>query len=128
MFLFLGAIVGSVWYDGMGPRLVALALSALTVDYFLLPPLHSLKVYPAWLPYFVAFVLFAFLTAWFAAARRRAESELKQLADQWQSRWQASATLIETNARLQLEVDDLHKRIRQLEETTPIRGPAGGKD
>jgi PAS domain S-box-containing protein len=40
--LFLGAVMVSSWYGGMGPGLFAIALSAVLCDYFFVPPIYSL--------------------------------------------------------------------------------------
>lgn len=40
--LFFAAVMVSTWYGGKGPGLLAIALAALTSDYFFLSPLYSL--------------------------------------------------------------------------------------
>lgn len=49
--VFVGALVITAWYGGLGPGLVASLLSAILADYFLLPPLHTL--FPRSFPEFV---------------------------------------------------------------------------
>src|SRR5258707_4633753 len=44
--LFLGAIMITAWYGGIGPGLFATALSSLAFDYYFLPPIHSLVAKP----------------------------------------------------------------------------------
>jgi two-component sensor histidine kinase len=39
--LFLAVVVATAWYGGRGPAIVAIVLSALSVDYFLVPPIYS---------------------------------------------------------------------------------------
>src|SRR5580700_10554736 len=51
--LFLFAVAVSAWYGGAGPSGLALIVSFLTFDYFFVPPLHSLYMTRADLPYFV---------------------------------------------------------------------------
>ncbi|PSM49417.1 histidine kinase [Chroococcidiopsis sp. CCALA 051] len=41
---FLSAVAISSWYGGIGPALVAIALSALASEYFFLPPIYTLGV------------------------------------------------------------------------------------
>ncbi|HEY9640079.1 MAG TPA: PAS domain-containing protein, partial [Coleofasciculaceae cyanobacterium] len=42
--LFYGAVMVSAWYGGLGPGLVATALSGLISTYYFIPPLHSLAL------------------------------------------------------------------------------------
>ena len=44
--LFYAAIVVSAWFGGMGPGLLAVVLAALSIDYFLVPPLYTLRLGP----------------------------------------------------------------------------------
>jgi K+-sensing histidine kinase KdpD len=76
--LFLFAIALSVWYAGVGPAIIAVVLSAAAFDYFFTEPLYSLYVRTSDLPYYIVFVLFASLLAWFSAIRRRVERDLLQ--------------------------------------------------
>jgi PAS domain S-box-containing protein len=43
--LFLGAVLFSSWFGGIGPGLLATLLAVVSADYFFLPPLHSLAGY-----------------------------------------------------------------------------------
>ena len=76
--LFLFAIALAVWHEGVGPGILAVVLSSLAFDYFFALPLHSLYVRRSDLPYFIIFISFASLLAWFSAVRRRFERELLQ--------------------------------------------------
>src|SRR5262249_48186964 len=69
------------WYGGLGPSAVAVVLSALLFDYFFTEPLHSLYVQASDIPYIGLFAAFALLVAWFSAARRRVEVELRRARD-----------------------------------------------
>ena len=42
LILFFMPVLISAWWGGLGPGLLATALSALFADYYLFPPLHSL--------------------------------------------------------------------------------------
>lgn len=79
--LFVPAILISAWYGGLGPGLVAAALSVLAIDFFLIPPrysLHALTVDDA--TYLLVFALSALVVAWLAATLRRAEGEVRKQA------------------------------------------------
>ena len=82
---FLFAIAITVWYAGLGPTILAFVLSLLAVDYFFIPPIHSLDITRADIPHFAMFMLFASLVAWFAAIRRRIDRELLQSRDELQN-------------------------------------------
>ena len=40
--MFWPAVIAAAWYGGRGPALLAIVLSMLSVDYFLLPPVHQI--------------------------------------------------------------------------------------
>jgi PAS domain S-box-containing protein len=80
--LFLFAIASSVWYAGLGPGIVALVLSSLAFNYFFTEPFYTFYVTRSELPYYIVFILFASLLAWFSAVRRRVERDLLQSRDE----------------------------------------------
>jgi PAS domain S-box-containing protein len=80
--LFLFAIAITVWREGTGPGVFAVVLSSLAFNYFFTPPIYSLYIAPADLPYYAVFVLFALLITWFSAVRRRVERDLRQSRDE----------------------------------------------
>jgi PAS domain S-box-containing protein len=82
--LFLFAIAATVWYAGVGPGVVAVALSTLSFNYFFTVPRFSFYVSRADLPYYLIFVLFALLLTWFSAVRRRVEQQLLESRDRLQ--------------------------------------------
>jgi signal transduction histidine kinase len=70
--LALATVAGCAWLGGTGPGLLAAALAAWGLDYFLLPPAGSLRVGPDDAVRLAVFVLAAlFVTALHAASRRR---------------------------------------------------------
>src|SRR5207245_3187261 len=48
--LFLCAVMLSAWFGGVGPGLLATALSALAFYYYFLPPVYSLDAKPGEVP------------------------------------------------------------------------------
>jgi len=76
--LFLFAIAIMVWYAGPGPAVLAVVLSSLAFNYFFIEPFSSLYVAGSDLPYYIVFIVFALLLAWFSAVRRRVERDLLQ--------------------------------------------------
>ena len=57
--LFLCAVLLSAWFGGIGPGLLATALSALAFNYYFLPPIHSLGPKPDEIPRLVIFTVSA---------------------------------------------------------------------
>jgi PAS domain S-box-containing protein len=79
--LFLFAVALSAWYGGHGPAAVAVVLSTVFFDYFFTEPLYTFYIQAADLAYFVMFVCFALLIAWFSTVRRRVEVNLRDARD-----------------------------------------------
>ena len=80
--LFFLAILMSAWFGGTRPGLLAALLATLSLDYFFLPPLYSLKVDPAYLSDLLVFVVSAVLVSSWSAARKRADTSLSQSNEQ----------------------------------------------
>src|SRR5215472_15447791 len=79
--LFLFAVAISSWYGGRGPAAVSVVLSCALFNFFFTEPLYTFYVNASDLPYFVIFVAFALLVAWFSTIRRRVEAALLQARD-----------------------------------------------
>jgi K+-sensing histidine kinase KdpD len=76
--LFFPAIMLAAWFGGMGPGLVAVVLSSLAVDYFLLEPIHEIAWDLAAIPLLLGYATCAFFVSWLSAGRRRAEDSLRR--------------------------------------------------
>jgi PAS domain S-box-containing protein len=79
--LFLFAVAVTSWYGGAGPAAVAVILSTTFFNYFFIEPIYTLYVQASEVPYFIMFVSFALLLAWFSAIRRGVEADLRQARD-----------------------------------------------
>jgi PAS domain S-box-containing protein len=79
--LFLCAVILSAWFGGVGPGLVATALSAIAFNYYFLPPIHSLGPKPDEIPRLVIFVVSALFVGTLSAAQRSATESLKRARD-----------------------------------------------
>src|SRR6185503_11354894 len=86
--LFYAAIVVSAWFGGRGPRLLAVVLSELAIDYYLVAPYYSLGLGPKPISFLVVFGVLAVVTSWMSTKRREAEVELKQARDELEMRVQ----------------------------------------
>ena len=98
--LFLCAVMLSAWFGGVGPGLLAVALSVLTFDYFFLHPIFSLAVEIAQLPRLILFALSALLVGSLSAAQRRAAESVRHARDDLQ---ETLAALQQTNESLRVE-------------------------
>ena len=73
--VFFPAVAFSAWHGGLGPGLLALALSAASAAYFVLPPLYSLRIAsPVELTGIVGFLLTGGLLAFLGGAQREARA------------------------------------------------------
>jgi PAS domain S-box-containing protein len=76
--LFLCAVILSAWFGGVGPGLVATALSALAFNYYFLPPIHSLGPKTDEIPRLVVFTMSALFVGSLSAAQRSATESLRR--------------------------------------------------
>src|ERR1700681_1476456 len=79
--LFLCAIMFTAWFGGVGPGLLATALSAFAFAYYFLPPMHSLAPKTAEIPRIVIFTVSAFVVGLLSAAQRSATESLRRARD-----------------------------------------------
>jgi C4-dicarboxylate-specific signal transduction histidine kinase len=98
--LFLCAVMFSAWLGGVGPGLLATALSSLAFNYYFLEPLYSFAIKSEELPRFVIFAVSAVVAGALSAAQRSATESLKRARDDLQGTVQE---LQSTNEALQRE-------------------------
>jgi PAS domain S-box-containing protein len=98
--LFLCAVILSAWFGGVGPGLLATALSALAFNYYFLPPIHSLGPKPDEIPRLVIFTVSALFVGSLSAAQRIAMESLRRARDDLRATVQE---LQNTNEALQAE-------------------------
>ena len=91
-FVFLAAVMISSWAAGLGPGFLAVLLSTLAVDYFFVPPLHSLSLKTEYLP-LVIFGLSALLISWLRDRHKRAEAALRESEEQWRAVFEHNPTM-----------------------------------
>jgi C4-dicarboxylate-specific signal transduction histidine kinase len=98
--LFLCAVMFSAWLGGVGPGLLATALSSLAFNYYFLEPLYSFAVKSEELPRFVIFSVSAVVAGALSAAQRSANESLRRARDDLKETVQE---LQRTNEALQAE-------------------------
>ncbi len=79
--LFLCAVMLSAWFGGIGPGLLATALSALAFYYYFLPPIYLLGAKPGEIPRLVIFTVSALFVGSLSAAQRSATESLRRARD-----------------------------------------------
>jgi C4-dicarboxylate-specific signal transduction histidine kinase len=90
----------SAWYGGLGPGLLATALSAFAFHYYFLSPSHSLALRPGEVPKLFMYIIANLLIALLSAAQRNAKESLRCARDELKRTVQ---DLRKTNEALQAE-------------------------
>jgi len=75
--LFLCAIMFAAWFGGVGPGLLATALSILAFDYYFVPPIDSFAIAPNEVPRIVLFAVAALFVLLLTASQRSAADSLR---------------------------------------------------
>jgi len=114
LFLFFAAVMSSAWFGGTGPGLFAVVTSTVAVDYFFVPPFHSLAVNTTDGMYFAAFIACSLVASWVSSSRKETEDALKEARDQLEVR------VAERTAELQNSNEGLRERERQLRLLTEV--------
>jgi PAS domain S-box-containing protein len=106
--LFLCAVILSAWFGGVGPGLVATALSAIVFNYYFLPPIHSLGAKLDEIPRLLVFIVSALFVGLLSVAQRSATESLRRARDDLKVRFQEiqqinEALQAESRERIQIE-------------------------
>jgi K+-sensing histidine kinase KdpD len=88
--LFLCAVMLSAWFGGVGPGLLATALSVLAFYYYFLPPVHSLDAKPGEIPRLVVFTVSALFVGSLSVAQRSATESLRRARDDLRKQFKSS--------------------------------------
>jgi K+-sensing histidine kinase KdpD len=121
LFLFFAAVMASAWFGGTAPGVFAVILSTLAVDYYFVPPLHSLAINPTDIAYFVAFILCALAASWVSSTKRNSEEALRGARDHLEAR------VAERTAELQKTIAELQENERQREQLVSEKSLLSGQ-
>src|SRR5579872_43011 len=84
--LFQGAVVISACYGGLGPGLLTAVMAIFALDYFFIPPLHTLSLgFPDFLRLCV-FAVVAVVTSSLSARLKEAKADLERSHDELEMR------------------------------------------
>jgi C4-dicarboxylate-specific signal transduction histidine kinase len=105
----------SAWYGGLGAGLLATILSALSIDYFFISPVHSITLdWQAFLRLGV-FLVVALVTSYLTTARKRAEEALLHAHAELEERVQErTAELTRANQSLRAEIVERKRAENEL--------------
>ena len=104
----------TTWYAGIGPSVLAILLSTIFFNYFFTEPLYTFYVSTRDIPYFLSFLVWAVVVAWFSTVSRRIEGGLRQTRDRLQIEVEHRVRREDEIRSLNLE---LAKRAAELEAT-----------
>jgi K+-sensing histidine kinase KdpD len=121
LFLFFAAVMASAWIGGTGPGIFAVILSTVAVDYYFVPPLHSLEINATDTAYFVAFILCALAASWVSSTKRTNEEELRETRDHLEAR------VAERTAELEKTIAELRENERQREQLVSEKSALSGQ-
>jgi K+-sensing histidine kinase KdpD len=121
LFLFFAAVMASAWVGGTGPGLFAVILSTLAVDYYFVPPLHSLEINATDIAYFVAFILCALAASWVSSTKRTSEEVLREARDHLEAR------VAERTSELEKTIAELQENERQREQLVSEKSALSGQ-
>ena len=79
--MFICAVMLSAWYGGVGPGLLATALSTFCFHYFFLPPVYSLGLRPGEIPKLAMYMTANLIVGLLSAAQRNAKESVRRTRD-----------------------------------------------
>src|SRR6266446_1976476 len=119
--LFLPAILLSTWFGGTGPGLLAVVLSTLSINFFILEPKFAFSFSFRDAVHLVVFLFSALLISSWSAARRRVEHALKSARAELEEKVEArTADLSRINEQLRQEIAERERSEGVLREKASL--------
>src|SRR5256714_4905874 len=119
--LFLPAILLSTWYGGTGPGLLAVLLSTLSINFFILEPKFAFSFSLRDAIHLAVFLFSALLISSWSAGRRRAERALERARDELEKKVEVrTADLSQSNEQLLLEIAERERSEGVLREQASL--------
>ena len=119
-FFFL-AILLITWFGGTGPGLLAVLLSTLSINFFILEPKFAFSFSFRDVLHLAVFLFSALLISSWSAARRRAEHALKRARDELEEKVaERTADLSRSNERLRLQIAERERAEGVLREQASL--------
>ena len=106
---YLCAVMFAAWYGGVGAGLLALTLSALAFDYFVLAPRYSFAIEPTEIPRLVILVVAETFAILLTATQRAAADSLRRTRDELQDRVRELADVNRALQRSQAYLDEAQR-------------------
>jgi C4-dicarboxylate-specific signal transduction histidine kinase len=117
LFLFFAAVMASAWFGGTAAGLFAVVSCTIGVDYFFVPPAHSLAINATDSAYFLGFIACALVASWVSSTRRKDDVALREARDQLERKVaERTADLERSNAELlrtMRDHDEAQQTLRQ---------------
>jgi PAS domain S-box-containing protein len=119
--LFFPAIILSTWIGGTGPGLLAVLLSALSINFYFLEPRYSFSFGLHDLPHLAVFLTSAVLVSSWSAARKRTENALRRARNELEEKVaERTADLSRSNEQLRTEIADRKRAEEALREQASL--------
>jgi len=119
--LFLPAILLSTWFGGTGPGLLAVLLSTLSINFFILEPRFAFSFSFRDVVHLAVFLFTALLISSWSAGRRRVEHALKRVsADLEDKVADRTADLTRSNEKLRLHIAERERSMSALREKASL--------
>src|SRR6266478_10067848 len=119
--LFLPAILLSTWYGGTGPGVLAVLLSTLSINFFILEPKFAFSFTFRDAVHLAVFLFSALLISSWSAGRRRVEHALKKASADLEAKVaERTADLTRSNEQLRLHIAERERSVSALREKASL--------
>lgn len=113
--LFFAAVMVSAWYGGLGTGVLATILSAFSLDYFFISPVHTITLDLQAFLRLAVFLVVALVTSYLTTARKRAEEALRKAHAELEKRVEErTSELASANTTLRAEIVERKRAEKEL--------------